>query len=145
MKVPHDAWVVVADGSKFLVLRNEGGAGQLDLKVTRHLEQENPPTREQGTDRPGRLDDNGPGRSAVDDTDWHEIAKERFAKDLADRLRGWGLQRRFDHLVLVAAPATLGQLRPELHNEVRSRLVGELAKDLTNHPIDEIEAALSAA
>lgn len=145
MKVPHDAWVVVADGGKFLVLRNEGDAELFDLKVTRHLEQENPPDREQGTDRPGRFDDVGPGRSAVEETDWHEIAKERFAKDLAARLRSWGLEKRFDHLVLVAAPTTLGQIRPELHEEVRKRLIGELAKDLTNHPIDEIEKALAAA
>lgn len=145
MRVPHDAWVVVADGGKFLVLRNEGDAEFPNFTVYRHVTQENPPTREQGTDRPGRLDDVGPGRSAVADTDWHALAKERFAKDLAERLRKWALQRRFEKLVLVAAPTTLGQLRPELHDEVKQALIGELDKDLTNHPIDAIEKALAAA
>lgn len=145
MRVPHDAWVVVADGGKFLVLQNEGDAELFNLSVYRHVTQDNPPTHEQGTDRPGRFNDAGPGRSAVADTDWHTLAKERFAKDLAERLRKWALQKRFDKLVLVAAPGTLGQLRPELHEEVKRTLIGELDKDLTNHPVDAIEKALAAA
>ena len=145
MRVPHESWVVIADGGKYLVLENLGDAELMDLRVYRHATQENPPTREQGTDRPGRLNDAGPGRSAVADTDWHALAKERFAKDLAGQLRKWALQKRFDHLVLVAAPTTLGQLRPELHDEVQQTLIGELDKDLTNHPIGEIEKALASA
>jgi len=145
MDVPQDAWVVVADGGKFLILKNDGDAKFPDLRVFRHVEQDNPPTHEQGTDRPGRHDDNGPGRSAVEDTDWHALAKERFAKDLAERLRMFALKKKFERLVLVAAPTTLGQLRPELHDEVKNALIGEIDKDLTNHPVHEIEKALASA
>lgn len=145
MQIDNEAWVLVADGEKFLLLRNNGDDELLDLRVVRHGEVENPPTREQGTDRPGRLDDaGGPGRSAVEETDWHRIEKERFAKDLAGRLRDWALDNRFRALVLVADPRTLGVIRPELHKSVTQRIVGESDKDLTGMTIAQIEKVLKA-
>ena len=37
------------------------------------------------------------------------------------------------------------QTREELGETIEARLAGELAKDLTGHPIPDIEAALMAA
>lgn len=146
MKTPHGAWVVVADGGRYVILENHGDAERLDLRLLSRVEHENPPTREQGSDRPGRFADNGPGgRSAVDDTDWHNLEEARFASELASRLRAWALDGRFDKLIVAADPKTLGRLRPELHDEVKKRLLGEIAKDLTKHPIDKIEAAIAGA
>jgi protein required for attachment to host cells len=145
MHVPHETWVVVADGERYLLLENAGDAEILDLRVLQQVEMENPPTHEQGSDRPGRFRDAGQGRSAVQETDWHELAKERFASGLAEELRKWALDGKFDNLVLVADPRTLGRLRAELHVEVERALAGELAKDLTGHSIDAIEAALLSA
>lgn len=138
--IPHDAWVLVADGEKALILRNEGDAEYPNLQVTRLIEQDNPATHEQGTDRPGRFSD-GPSvhRSAVQETDWHRLAEERFARDLADRLYKAAHAGRFDRLILVAPPRTLGELRDALHKEVRARVIAEIDKDLTNHPVHEIE------
>ena len=86
-RLKHGIWVVVADGEKALFLRNEGDATYPNLEVVREVREENPPTREQGTDRPGRFND-GPSahKSAVADTDWHRVEKERFADEIADRL-----------------------------------------------------------
>lgn len=139
----HDGWVVVADGEKALFLRNVGDETYPNLEVFREMQQDNPPDREQGTDRPGRLNDAGPNhRSGVEETDWHEIGKERFAKNVSDRLYKWAHAGKFDKLVIVAPPRVLGDIRKELHQEVTSRLVGEVAKDLTNHPVDKIEDLL---
>lgn len=139
----HDGWVVVADGEKALFLRNEGDETYPNLEVFREMEQDNPPDREQGTDKPGRLNDAGANhRSGVEETDWHEIGKERFAKDVADRLYKWAHAGKFDKLVIVAPPRVLGDIRKELHQEVTDRLVSEVAKDLTNHPVDKIEDLL---
>jgi protein required for attachment to host cells len=145
MRIGNGTWVLVADGEKFLLLRNDGNAQRVDLRVIRHGEVENPPTREQGTDQPGRFGDPAAGRSAVEETDWHRLEKERFAKELAERLRAWALDNRFEALVLAADPRTLGVLRPALHKAVTERLVGELDKDLTGMPVTEIEAVLEAA
>lgn len=143
MDIPHDAWVIVADGEKFLLLRNEGDAEYPNLQVLTQRETRNPPTRAQGADRPGRYPDPGPGqRSAVEQTDWHRLGEERFAKDLAERLRDWAMRGRFERLIMVAAPRVLGVLRDEMHDEVRRRIVAEVDKDLSNHPVDRIEQIL---
>ncbi len=132
-------WVLVADGEKALFLRNDGDADTPNLTVVREEEQENPPTREQGTQKPGRFND-GPSvhRSAVGDTDWHWLEKERFASDLADILYKLAYTGRFERLIIAAAPKILGELRKELHIEVTSKVVAETDMTLTNHPIDEI-------
>ncbi|MGD9915569.1 MAG: host attachment protein [Rhizobiaceae bacterium] len=142
----HDVWVLVADGEKGLILRNEGDRQYPNLEVVREIEQDNPPTREQGTDRPGRMPD-GPGahRSAVDDTDWHRMAKERFAEEMAERLYKMAQRGDFEKLILVAPPLVLGALRKQLHKEVERRVTGEVPKTLTNHPVYEIEKILQQA
>lgn len=146
IRLKKDTWVLVADGEKALFLVNEGDADDPMLNVRRKTEQDNPPTRDQAANRPGRFND-GPGvqRSAVDDTDWHEIAKERFAKDLAEMLYKSAHAGDFDALVLVGGPQVLGDLRSELHQEVADKVIAEVPKVLTNHPIDDIERLVTEA
>jgi protein required for attachment to host cells len=145
ISVPYDAWVLIADGEKALFLKNLTDAQDPHLEVVRKEEQENPKDIDQSANRPGRMPDNGPGqRSAMDDTDWHQLAKERFADDLADLLYRQAHRHRFEKIVLVAPPKTLGELRQKLHKEVADKVIGEIPKTLTNHPLDEIEAALKA-
>ncbi len=133
-------WVLICDGEKALFLRNDGDAEAPDLNVVRQKEQENPKDVDQSANRPGRMQDTGVRqRSALDDTDWHELAKERFASDLADILYKQAHRGDFDRIVIVAAAKTLGALRAELHQEVTNKVVAEIDKDLTNHPLDEVE------
>lgn len=143
IRLKRGIWVLVADGEKALFLRNEGDATYPDLSVVRKVEEENPPTREQGSDRPGRYSD-GPTvhRSAVDDTDWHRLAKGRFAEDLAERLYKLAHRGEFDEIVLVAPPLILGEIRKKLHKEVVDKVSAEVPKTLTNLPVPDIEAIL---
>ena len=142
MHIPNDALVLIADGEKALFLRNEGDGKYPNLQVERKREQGNPPNREQAANRPGRVFDSSTRKSAVDDTDWHELAKDRFASDLSDRLYKRAHNNDFSDLIIVATPNTLGELRQHLHSEVTDRLCGEVDKDWTNHPLDEIEKLL---
>lgn len=146
LKLDHHVWVLVADGEKGIILRNEGDRKYPNLEIVRELAQENPRTREQGTDRPGRMPD-GPSvhRSAMEETDWHRIAKERFAEEMAERLYKMAHRGDFEKLILVAPPLVLGELRKQLHKEVEERIAGEVPKTLTNHPLHEIEKILMAA
>ncbi len=135
----NGTWVVIADGEKALLAENITDAENPNLRIVRTVAQDNPKTMDQSTDRPGRMADTGPGhRSAMEDTDWHELAKERFADELADLLYGYSKKGAFDHVVLVAPPKTLGELREKLHQEVAAKVVGEIDKTLTNHPLNEI-------
>ncbi len=136
----HDTWVVVTDSEKALFLRNLTDGENPNLEVLDKDEQGNPSDRDQGANRPGRRMDGGPGqRSALDDTDWHELAKERFAADLADKLYTLAHKGKFQRLVLVAAPGVLGELRGALHKEVSDKVIAEIPKTLSNHPISDIE------
>ncbi|MER2535822.1 MAG: host attachment family protein [Rhizobiaceae bacterium] len=146
VRLKHGLWVVVADGEKALFLENIGDATYPNLRVVKEMENDNPSAREQGTGRPGRFND-GPSvhRSAVEETDWHRVGKERFADDIAARLYRMAHRGDFKEIVLVAPPLVLGEMRKKLHKEVGDRVVAEIAKTLTNHPIDEVEALLKAA
>lgn len=139
-KLKTGTYVMVADSEKALFFENIGDTENPHLQVRRKEEQDNPPTREQAANRRGRFND-GPSvhRSAVDDTDWHALAKERFADDLSEILYDQAYGRKFDEIVLVAAPQVLGDLRKKLHTEVESRVIAEVPKNLTGHPVDEIE------
>ncbi len=146
VKLDHDIWVLVADGEKALFLRNEGDAEYPNLEVVRTVEEDNPPTHEQGTDRPGRMGDGSAHHySAVQDTDWHRQTKERFADDIAERLYKMAHRGDYQKIVLVAPPLVLGEMRHKLHKEVEERIAGEIPKTLTGHPIDKIEKILLAA
>ncbi len=88
LMIPYGAYVAVVDGHKALVLRNEGHPLSLDLQVQRVLEAPpNPPTHKQGTDKPPRVR-LGDRRSAIAQTDWHEMAEHRFAGTVAKMLDG---------------------------------------------------------
>jgi protein required for attachment to host cells len=143
--VSHNTLVLIGDGQKALFLRNKGTARQVSLEVERILEQDNPATREQGTDRPGRSNASvGTARSAVEEVDWHHIAKERFAGEIAEALYRHAHDNHFEKLVVIAPAKILGNLRKAFHAEVTDRIVGEIPKELTSHPIPEIEKLMAA-
>ncbi|RWK41858.1 host attachment family protein [Mesorhizobium sp.] len=146
LKLKRGLWVVVADGEKALFLENRGDTQYPDLQVVQEMEQANPATREQGSDRPGRYG-NGPSvhRSAVEDTDWHRLGKERFADEIAERLYKLAHRGAFKEMVLIAPPQVLGDMRRKLHKEVAEKITVEIPKTLTNHTIDDIENLLQAA
>lgn len=140
----HGTWVVVADGKKVLFLHNHGDDAILDLRVLGERIQDNPPTREQGAERPGRAYASvGASRSAMGQTDWHQIAEDRFAAEVGGDINAAALAGKFRHLVVVAPPKVLAALRDKLHLEARRRLVAEIAKDLTHHPIEEMQKILA--
>ena len=66
--------VLVADGAYALVLRNDGDGVFPNLRLERAYEQDNPATRDQGSDKPGRTNDSQGRRSAMEATDWERVA-----------------------------------------------------------------------
>ena len=115
--------------------------------MERKREQEDAADRDQKTDGPGRTFDSsgGAGRSAYEEVDFHQLAEDRFAQETAELLKTRALSNDFESLIIVAPPRTLGELRKYYHKEVEKRLTGEIAKDLTGHPVPEIEKILQAA
>jgi protein required for attachment to host cells len=142
VRIHNKAWVLIGDGRKALILHNEGDAELLDLRRTSVRVEDNPPTREQGTDAPGRAYGAGGIHSAVEPTDWHEIEAQRFAGSMAQEINEAVRTGACKEIVLVAPPKVLGEIRPKLSSEAQKRVKGEIAKDLTHHRIGEIEQIL---
>lgn len=128
-KIPAGTLVLVADGGGARVFRNVGDANKLTLKQEDLLELMN-------------MNDDGPAGVVPAEQTGPQIDEATFAKQLAIRLNHGALNDKYQHLVLIADPQTLGQIRPLLHKETLQRQVGELAKTLTNSPLEDIERAL---
>ncbi|MHB2210848.1 host attachment protein [Methylobacterium sp. CM6257] len=140
LMIPRGGYVVVGDGRRALVLRNDGPGIQPCLRVQKVFEAAaNPPTHEQGTDRPPRVR-TADRRSAIEQADWHEMAEHRFTGEVAA-----ALGRTLDPvaaLVIVAPPRTLAALRHALPEPLKRAVIAEVAKDLTKHPVSEIQRQL---
>ena len=135
MQIPHNAHVALANGERFLVMRNVGQpltprfeqVQSLDLELTNFsagVRHQDPAGQRNGS------------------TDIDELA---HGAAIAEWLNKRALNGEIEAVVVAADPKTLGQIRQHCHKELQSRIVGELAKDLTNHPIPAIEQALAAA
>ena len=146
MKIATGTWILVGDGRKAMFLRNDGLAEAPNLNCIASREQNNPATHDQGTDAPGRaFAGRGPVRSAMETTDRHELEERRFAAGLAAELNVAAQQDRYEHLIVVAPPRILAELRQDLNKEAKARLQAEIDKDLTRHTIADIETILLAA
>ena len=168
MQVPHNALVLVADGRKMLLFRNDGDAQHLNLQVEDKDILASLRDRDHKSDRAGQASStqSGPGAPPIaqggsmhaqgqgaqfapslgtfEETDYHQQEADRFAADVADLLNGRALADGFDALIVAAPPRTLGELRKHFRQEVSSRLTAEIDKDLTKHPVPEIEEILLA-
>ena len=147
LKIPHGAIRVCRRRSQGLVLRNDGDEKFPNLKTERVFEDDNPLTHEQGSDRPGRASKalDSAQRSAVEPVDWHHIEEHRFAKKVAAAMEQVLRARKVPALVVVVPPKTLADLRSAFHVDVQARIIAEINKDLTKHPIWEIEKHLADA
>lgn len=139
-------WVLVADGTKALILVNEGTDRMPNLRVEWKSEIDAPPSREINADRPGRRSDVRPGqRSAMEAVDAHRLESERFIDSLADRINRAAHAGHAERLILVAPPRVLGQLRGALDKTAAGLIAAEIGRDLTGHPVGDIEMHVADA
>ena len=137
---PVHTWIVVADGGQARFLLNEGPGKGLAPAINQKADEARKPTRDMGSDRPGRVHDRmGPGRhTMVPRVDWHQFEKQKFAREMAAILDGAAEKRAFDRLVLVAPPKTLGTLRSAIRKNTAKLVTAEVAKDLTQVTVGEL-------
>ena len=132
--IPEGTLIVVADGGSARVFTNVGTNHTLKLKQRDELKVQD--VSAQG------VSGQGPSGSMPQDTSIAQMNEATFAKQLAGQLNDDALNNRYAHLILIADPQTLGRIRPQLHKEVQSRLLADLAKDFTNAPLEDIQRAL---
>jgi len=145
LKLHNKSCVLVCDGSKALFYINVGDAQAISLQVIKEMVDHHPPTRELGTDKPGRsFYSMGGSRSSMQETDWHDTAEMQFLRQVAgafgEVVRGSGTKQA----VVIAPPRALGVLREHLADDVRSVVKAEYSRDLVKVPTPKVEAFLQA-
>ncbi|MGV3555512.1 MAG: host attachment protein [Croceibacterium sp.] len=135
MRIPHLALVALANGEKFKLMRNVGQPLEPKLEAVSDLDLEL-------TNFSAGVRHQDPAGQRNGSTDIDELA---HGAAIAEWLNTQALRGGIDQVVIAADPKTLGQIRQHCHKELSSRIVGELAKDLTNSPMPVIEQALAAA
>lgn len=144
--IRHGEWVVVCDGAKALVLENVGDIKFPNLKTLEVFEQKNLATHELGTDAPGRSYSSvGHGRSAVEQTDYHDQAEHTFLVHLAQHLDAAVAAGKTKSLIVVAPPRALGMIRSAYSHALKAAVRVEVDKDLVKQPVHQIEKHLTGA
>jgi len=143
MPIPKNTLVLVVDGRKMLFLRNDGDAGRIDLHTESHDARQDAKDSDMKTDGAGTQgQSHGYGRPTYQETDYHQLAEDRWAADAAERVNKRALANDFDALAVIASPKTLGELRKHWNKDVQRRIIVELPKEMTDRPIRDIEQML---
>jgi protein required for attachment to host cells len=142
---PIRTWVVIADAARARVFETRGKGTGLTAVADMALDAELAPSREIGTDRPGRsFESVGSTRHAMQSpSDLHREQKRQFARRIAEAVEARQATKSFDRLVLVAPPVTMGDLRAALPAKVKAAVAAELVADLTNTPVSELPGHLA--
>jgi protein required for attachment to host cells len=144
LKIKTGEWIVVCDGKKALVLENGGDEKFLNLQTREVYERQDAKSSELGTDAPGRAFSSvGAGRSAMEQTDWHDQEEQRFLRDLLGHLDAEINAGKLGSLIIVAPPRALGVLRQSYSHGLKNALRAEIDKDLVKLPVHEIEKHLA--
>ena len=135
MKIPKDAQIVIANGERFLLMRNAGQPFEPKLEMVEELD-----LLLTNFSAGVRHQDPAGQRSGSSDID--ELA---HGAAIAEWLNERALKGQLGDTVVAADPRTLGQIRQHYHKEAESCIVGEVSKDLTNLPMPDIAKVLTGA
>lgn len=139
-RLNHNTRVLVTDGGRATVFRNAGQVGKPNLEQFKSYHQDNPPTHEQGADKPPSGNNAQGARSSIEQTDFHQQAEDRFVAQIAADMEADLRAGEFSELIVVAPPVALGVYRKVASAQLQKATLMEINKDLTKHvPADVAE------
>ena len=128
MKLPHNAHVAVADGNRFMFLKNTGQIFEPKLEMV-----EQPDLDPSNFSAGVRHQDDVSQRTGA--TDLNELA---HGAAVAEWLNSKAVSGEMTQLLVLADPKTLGEMRRHYHSALEKALVGEIDKTVTGEPLDKI-------
>ncbi len=134
MILPNDTTVAVVDGEKLRMYRNKGMEPRIQLVP-----------EVAGVIQPANQGSDGRHRSTAANPDSSRLEEDNFAAAAAAYLNRLALDGAISSLFVIADPRTLGEMRRHFHDALKTRLIGDLAKDLTGDDVEALEAALIKA
>lgn len=137
-------YVLVADSTHARVFTAESPSSQLHELETLNNPEGRLHDRDITSDLPGKINGNSGagGHAYQDETDPKDHLAVNFAKRIAKHLEEGRNSRHFEQLLVVSAPAFLGELRSEFSSQLSKLVCFELAKNLTTHSNEEIRQHL---
>jgi protein required for attachment to host cells len=134
MILPTGTTVAVADGETIRLFHNTG------VKPGVHLVEI--------TAAPPAPVHSGSGTRNHNDSanpDGRRLVEDGFAAATAAFLNKLSLDGTIEHLVVVSDPRTLGEMRKHFHRDLRDKIIGELAKDFSRRPLEDIASLIAGA
>jgi protein required for attachment to host cells len=137
---PVITWVVLANAKATRVLSHQGPGRGLTVVAGKKWQSD---TAELPRDKAGIGHSiGGPGVAAVEQSDARLLKDTRFAKEIVADLSKDYQAKKYHRLILVSGPHMLGLLRAEIEGPLRKALMGEISKDLSATPLDQVEKRL---
>jgi len=130
MLLPHGTVIAVVDGENLELFRNTGNETAPELAAM---------------DAPkldGYNKDAGARHKSSSANPGHQLDEDGHAAGVADWLNQQVMGHRIEHLVVIGAPRTLGELRRRYDKALEAVLIGELNKELVGRSASEILEAL---
>lgn len=136
-------WVVVADSGSARIFGADSPVGPLEELADFTHPEALVSERSLVSDRAGRAtDSHGRSHSYESEDSPREVEARNFAKLLGHEICLARARGDFEHLLLVAPPRFLGNLRASLDAETRKRVDSELPSDFVSLSAREIRARL---
>jgi protein required for attachment to host cells len=133
MILPTGTTVAVADGETIRLFHNTGvkpGVHLVEITAAR---------------APAHSGSGARHHTGSANPDGRRLVEDDFAAATAAFLNRLSLDGTIEHLVVVSDPRTLGELRKHFHHELRGKIIGELAKDFSRRPLEDIASLIADA
>ncbi len=137
---PIVTWILIADGARARVVEHTGPGKGLTEVPGLKFSDERMRAGEIMADRPGRsFSSAGHGRSAMEQqTDPVDKREADFVAGVAEIIAENNTAKKFDRLIIAAAPQALGDLRKAMTPQIQETIIAEIPKDLTRIPNNEL-------
>lgn len=145
MMNPKDRyWALVANGGQARIVEMRRKPYEFRPVAELVSEAQHLTSKDLVSDASGRVyHTQGPGTHAMQPrADPQETAESQFTRSLADKLDKAANLGRFDRLLIVADPRTLGRMRTHMNRTVADRVADEVALDLVSLPQNQLEPRL---
>lgn len=136
--------IVVADNSRARIFTADSPSAKLQEIETLAHPEGRMHEQDMVSDLPGKDAGKGGagGHGFQDETEPKQQEIINFAKRVAHYLEDLRNKNQLDQLILVSAPAFLGELRNQLSSETSACIVFELDKNLSQHSDEDIRGHL---
>ena len=134
MILPTGATVAVADGETIRLFHNTGvkpGVHLVEITAA-------PPA-------PAHSGSGARHHTGSANNDGRRLVEDEFAAATAAFLNKLSLDGTIEHLVVVSDPRTLGEMRKHFNRDLRDKILGELVKDFSRRPIEDIASLIADA